>query len=448
MPPLAKQVLTAIGGDVLAKYGTLIWRKAPPAFGGETPYTFTRTGNGLYLANDAVAGGLVVKTAASGNVRVEQLVDPVTLQLQNYLKLEAAATNNCLQSQAMATGPWTPGLTTITNNTGTAPDGTHTATSVIPTAVNGTHEDFQTITSTAGEFIAVSMFVQAVGSYTGLRLVCFDGTNQFGEMFNLSGVGTTPADVTVGTGTVSGKAIIALGGGWYWCAVWGKVSLATTQIYCTVFPNGSTQSAYTGDGTSGLKCWGAQFERNGSAPLPPTSYIATTTVAVTRNVDAFTVPFFVTPANMAPAWFYGRLIERGDSATPGTSPRVIALGTYPTGWVGLFGVNGVTGHYAFQHSEPGPLSVVSDVTTGAVFGNVVELLGLLFPDGSTQIRASVNGGPDIVAARSSAQTFNIVPARKLGIGNDADGNASGLNLLSRVLVGLGSVGTIADVRNI
>src|SRR5579859_5746697 len=167
--PLAKQVLLAIGGDVATKYGTAVWRKGLQARGGETAYSFSRSGNGLYLAQDVAAAGLKVFTAGANQVRLEQLVDPVTGVLQSYLKLEAAATNSCLQSQALATGPWDATALTVTNNAATAPDGTTTATSLVPTAVNSTHYDGQAINITAGEYFAISVFFKANG-YTGAML--------------------------------------------------------------------------------------------------------------------------------------------------------------------------------------------------------------------------------------------------------------------------------------
>src|SRR5690242_11636713 len=93
----------------------------------------------------------------------------------------AATLNWLLQSQALATAPWTTNLiATITNNAATAPDGTTTATSVVPnTTSSNQHYVIQTaVPITAGENVAGSFFCKANG-YTALVANIDDGTNGF-----------------------------------------------------------------------------------------------------------------------------------------------------------------------------------------------------------------------------------------------------------------------------
>lgn len=446
--PLAKQVLYMAGGDVLSKYGTLVARKAPPAAGGEIPYTFARTGNGLYLANDVGIGGLKVATAPGATARIEQLIDPVTGALQHYWKMEPAATNACLQSQALATSPWSGGLSTVTNNAGAAPDGTTTASSIIPTAVNGpNHYASQAITVTANEFVACSAFVKVIGSYTGLRIWCGEtlgDTNAFWGAFDLTGSGQSQGDKT-GTGIFKGTFIIPLGNGWYWCGVWGANTTTTAQWQAFVFPNYTNavnSTSYTGDGTSGLLAWGAQLERNGAVALPPTSYVATVASPATRNAETAVQPWYIPPAALGTGtWFYLRFLERGGVIlNSNVGPLLVGTALPFLRW-DTFQNPGY--RLSYQTAAGTPVSVPSGVPT---FGQVVELLALFYPDGSVEGRQSIQQGAETTGGRSAA---NPMVTQWSGLSLNLMNGMPGL--LSRFVVGTGvgagGVATIADVRN-
>src|SRR6266849_2462387 len=82
-------VLFAAGGDILAKYGTLVKRTWPADRGGEAlKETFTRVGSAWAIGRN----GLYVPHPAN-TPRVEWVTDPLNLVLQPYLLLEAAGTN-------------------------------------------------------------------------------------------------------------------------------------------------------------------------------------------------------------------------------------------------------------------------------------------------------------------------------------------------------------------
>ena len=460
--PLAKQVLFAAGGDVAAKYGTAVWRKAPPTAGGEIAYTFTRTGNGLYLANDVAFGGLKVLTASGGNLRLEQLVDPISLQLQNYLKLEPAGTNSCLQSQTLATSPWVSGGSagaTMTNNAGTAPDGTTTATSVIPTAVSGTHNvTQQSITITSNEFVAASIFLKAI-TYTG-AVVQISNTGAPGNglraFVDLSNGTLTSGTLGAGT-TLSGAAIIALGSGWYWIGLWGSIGNSLTTAALTfysfdTYAHAQGLTAFTGDGVSGMLAWGAQLERNGTAILPPTSYILTTAGPANRNVEGFSVPWYYSPGAM---WLYIRWLERGGGAdTSSTSRGLVEMGDQ-TARLMLFKEGPGPGYRGLFDNGAG-VQVRSPTGAGLAptFGQVGEALVALGADGSVAAREAINQAADTVYSQSGADlpfasTFGNLRL-SLGTASAGGGGTPVDNAIhvSRVLVGTGSPSSIADVRNL
>ena len=106
-----------------------------------------------------------------------------------------------------------------------------------------------------------------------------------------------------------------MGNGWYRCSATDGLSQARVQIYISD-ANGST-AAYTGDGASGIVLYGAQLEDGAF----PTSYIPTTTAAVTRNADVATI----TGTSFSDWWQATRggvLVRARQSVVTGTAPLV------------------------------------------------------------------------------------------------------------------------------
>jgi hypothetical protein len=87
--------------------------------------------------------------------------------------------------------------------------------------------------------------------------------------------------VTVaGTFTSASAAIQNVGNGWYRCSV-TFTSGTETSIRSQIFQLKNSAN-FTGNGTDGIYIWGAQLEEGAF----PTSYIPTTTTALTRSADA------------------------------------------------------------------------------------------------------------------------------------------------------------------
>jgi hypothetical protein len=92
-------------------------------------------------------------------------------------------------------------------------------------------------------------------------------------------------NVTGTTGSPIATSVTPYQNGWYRISVTQTANLTTAVAQFVIFLISSTGGTYTGDGTSGLFLWGAQLE----AGSTPSSYIPTTTAAVTRNADVASI---------------------------------------------------------------------------------------------------------------------------------------------------------------
>jgi len=183
-----------------------------------------------------------------------------------------------LQSENFGT-TWNPanmlafGSGSVLNTTATLdPYGTNVADFIVGNTTVGQHRFDQTTTSVSGSY-TLSVFVKAGGySFTRLRI------GLAGAVFDLSSgvVVTTDAGIT--------SSIQSFGNGWFRCIIGKAASAANEIIRINMQPTSSTAD-FAGDGTSGIYVFGAQYETGSVA----TSYIPTTTAAVTRNADVVSV---------------------------------------------------------------------------------------------------------------------------------------------------------------
>lgn len=195
------------------------------------------------------------------------------------LIIEPAHTNLMLQSQALATSPWSTfgsvaAAPTVTNNTTdvTAPDGTSTATKLVYPATSGANQvtiALQSLTLTASQTYTVSAWVRGTGSQTFFMDV----------------------DIGGNWGTGSGKATLSL------TTAWQRVSLTVTPTsgVSSNFNFGSdtrtTNANEPNMAAQTVYIWGVQVETNAFA----TSYVPTTTTTATCNADDVSAPFTHVP---------------------------------------------------------------------------------------------------------------------------------------------------------
>jgi hypothetical protein len=312
--------------------------------------TFTRASTGTFFNSSGV-----LTSAAINDPRFDY--NPSTLAAQGLL-IEEARTNSLLRSAEFDNASWTKTRATVTANTATAPDGTTSADSLVEdgTAAN-THDLRQGgVVNSATTNWALSFFLKAVNrTWALIELQNATATgNRARAWFNLqTGV--------VGTGNAAGSGITYVshsiqnvGNGWYRCVVVGTVDVSVTSIQAWVEGTIADNTAnYDGvNGQTSIYVWGAQLEAGAFS----TSYIPTTTTALTRSAD-------VAAVNTLAPWF---------NATAGTLFAQLSLITVSNDASRFTAAlsDGTTANYiaAFRQIDQQPVGqiVTSGVTQAAL----------------------------------------------------------------------------------
>lgn len=234
--------------------------------------------------------------------------DPVTLICKGLL-IEESRQNACLRSESFNSSPtWTATAITVSQNTldTLSPSGTNTAAALFETATTSAHVVGQGAIP-LNTAVTLSCFIKANGRSHAL----------FGNTQQSIGIDLQTQTVIVGAGSPSNSFCYSYGNGWY------RVGFTATftsnnaiNIYTStdgVFANRS----YLGDVTKGIFVFGAQVETGADV----TTYIPTTTTAVTRNADVATI----TGTDFSDWWQAGRggvSVSAIPSTVIGTRPLI------------------------------------------------------------------------------------------------------------------------------
>jgi hypothetical protein len=219
----------------------------------------------------------VLQTAATDVPRFDH--NPTTGESLGLL-VEEQRTNLLLRSEEFDNAYWTKPNSSTTQDAIAAPNGTITAEKLLTDTTSGIHAVRRDETVLASTNYTLSFYAKAA-EYTFLYInhghTLVAGYLTF---FDLS-------TGTVGTNAAGNTASIqSVGNGWYRCSVTRTTAASQTSLSARA---GACQSdnvdSFVGDTASGIYLWGAQLE----AGSFPTSYIPTTTAAVTRNADVASI---------------------------------------------------------------------------------------------------------------------------------------------------------------
>jgi len=232
--------------------------------------------------------------------------DPVSLAC-NGLLIEESGTNIFQYSENFENAYWQKSDVSIVQNAISSPANTVTADKLVEAAVSGFHY----------------LFISAPG-WTGSNTVSIyakAGERNSFLLTNASNIGYASFNVGNGTCSIfSGSATASIsnvGNGWYRCICSVDNRLSTSGDFQLILTDNSGSANYVGNGVSGIYIWGAQNEARTFA----TSYIPTTSAALTRNADVATV----TGTNFSDWWQADRggvLVRALPSTVSGTRPLV------------------------------------------------------------------------------------------------------------------------------
>lgn len=343
--------------------------------------TVEKLTNGTLTTDRATTGTRVNK--ATGIVETIA-IDTIREELEGFL-IEGASTNLLLRSEEFDVAPWTTVGSSISPDDITAPDGNVTADKLIEdSSIASSHDVRQVFAFVSGNDYTASFFIKPAGR-TRIKIKAGNTVTWAADaVFDLS-IGTV-VSTPLGTATITPAA-----NGFFRCTVKGA-ALATANTNVVVFlVDSGTNTTYDGDGVSGVHLFGAQLEQ-----LPfASSYIPTTTTAVTRAADDVSILF---AGNMDPQLFsvmatvdvLGKLVtQRVFTATGGASPRPLAQIASAT----KYSVNGDTG------SDNTPVVILTDPNK----------LAFTF-DGATAIsyaNSLTDGGSSMTVSTSDQTTIDI-----------------------------------------
>jgi len=248
---------------------------------GAGDFTVTRATN----ATRVNASGLI-ESVASGIPRLDYFASDGTVGCPALL-VEPSGTNTLSGSVSLDTG-WTITADTIVTSGIISPSGSTNAT--LFQATNTASRVRQTATLASGSTYTFSCFGKFGALSSGFSLNVFDeNAASYGsgvcQAFNLN-EGTLGASGTTGAGfTLQSVGMENYGSGWYRCrmTVLMGYTPTTPRVGFRVGTQISGRPLSVASGT--VNAWGAQLETGSVA----TSYIPTTTAAVTRNTDVFAV---------------------------------------------------------------------------------------------------------------------------------------------------------------
>lgn len=248
------------------------------------------------LSADITATQNYIPVASTTNFSTSVVAE---IESTNEVVSFATITSNQLTySEEFDNVAWTKNNSSVTANSTTAPNGTTTADTLTESSNTGTQQMYETggLSYAANTVSTWSIYLKNNTRRYAIVLCANGSTNWFYAVIDLQ----TGAQTAVGngaTGTLVNFSIVDAGSGWYRCELTGSTTGASNLFPKIILSDVATPTitsfgnySRTGDGTSSIFIWGAQFESTSSA----TGYLPTTTsslqglTTVTRGVNGTT----------------------------------------------------------------------------------------------------------------------------------------------------------------
>ncbi len=353
--------------------------------------TFSGSTVGMFAALNSAKEKLVLTSAAAEAARDAHYFNIGT----KTLLLEGARMNDFQRSEELDNAYWTKFQSSITANAVAAPDGLVTADKLVEDSTASSIHYIQRATPslTDNTKSAVSFFAKAAERSWLLVEIRDKGNNLKNSFFDIGNgaLGTIDAEHTA-------RISKEFEDGWYRCEiVFDAASGGTGPTVTLMLATGDLGETYSGDGASGAYLWGLQFETD--KPFA-SSYIKTTTAAVTRVADQISWPFTLIPQAMT---IYLVLVELGTflrASVEATSFYYCYIGDDGSLEDSIL-VDANNGNIRVRYQN----NTVVNSTIGSPdpkIGDLVELRAVLFPDGAVQIHDSINGAAEVSGPKSAA----------------------------------------------
>lgn len=335
--------------------------------------------------------------------------NPSTLAPRGLL-IEEQRTNLLTYSEDFTNAAWTAAELTVSGNSAVAPDGTTTADKLVESAATALHVLYRNPSYTSGLTYTATVFAKAA-ERTQVH-VQVGGISAFGALtwavFDLS------TQTVVNDSNSPTTSIANIGNGWFRLSV-TKTATATGSPQLQIGPAVGGTATYAGNGTSGVFVWGAQLE----AGAFPTSYIPTTTTALTRNADvaSMTGTNFSSWYNASEGTFYA---QYSIQATAGVDRRILVVegsGGQNVNGIIMFVSNSAQKAASFNNFVSS--SNIGRIDSVAAFSANTTYKGA-FAITSSDRALSVNGA----TAVTSTSAFSIPSMTNLAIGQDGVGNTN------------------------
>ena len=388
---------------------------AAPSTGSLAVAIYANTSSDFYLwgaqLEQASTAGDYIPTTSVINSAPRFDHNPTTGESLGLL-VEEARTNLLVRSEELDNASWGKFSTTVSANAVVSPTGNIDADLVIDTSTSAEHYIDQTCSTTTNQAYTQVIFAKA-GTAPSFRImvVAIGSSSTTSQIIFTQTAGVFVASSVVGL--VTSATAVAVGNGWYRCAVTYTLNGTVITHQMRIYPYLSGIYAGTGLGTY---FWGAQLEAGAFA----TSYIPTTSATVTRAADVASI----TGTNFS-SWY-----NQSTGSVFISSSLLASVNTYEASFTDNTNNNH---HYlrylATQHqlvSAAGGIANTSIYSTG---GASQLLAKTAYAYGSTEYSISSNG---LLGTFSS--TTGTIPAtiNSLNIGSSQVSSATGNLTIKRL----------------